>query len=340
MSSAARDPAAPPGPPAPSALRAAVTWLTFPLVLFGGTALVAVGVPGVDPLALAPATIFGAWLLLFALERACPETLAWRVDRRTFVLDVFHNTLSAGAVGKGVEAGLVVLLASLAGPWQAGVWPADWPLGLQIPLALVIHDVGVYWAHRTFHVVPRLWSIHALHHSSERLHALSTGRSHPFNVAIYQLLSLTPLLLLGAGERLLLITGVCTALIGMLQHANVPMRCGVFNLIFATPDLHRWHHSVVLEESNTNFGGNLIVWDWVFGTRFLPADRVARHEVGIDNVRFPERLGDHLLSPFRLRGWEAAFAAEAGLGPAQAAAAVGAAPESAEAAAAAEGGQG
>ena len=34
----------------------------------------------------------------------------------------------------------------------------------------------------------------------------------------------------------------------------------------ATPDLHRWHHSTVYEEGDSNYGAVTSVWDRVFGT--------------------------------------------------------------------------
>jgi sterol desaturase/sphingolipid hydroxylase (fatty acid hydroxylase superfamily) len=63
-------------------------------------------------------------------------------------------------------------------------------------------------------------------------------------------------------------------------------------------ELHRWHHSRLLRESNTNYGQNLIVWDIVFGTRFLPADREPPEDIGIaDMPNFPMDYFGQLLSP-------------------------------------------
>jgi len=67
-------------------------------------------------------------------------------------------------------------------------------------------------------------------------------------------------------------------------------------------ELHRWHHSRRLEESNTNFGQNLIVWDVVFGTRFLPKDREPPADIGIAGLpAFPMDYWGQLVSPFRWR---------------------------------------
>lgn len=64
-------------------------------------------------------------------------------------------------------------------------------------------------------------------------------------------------------------------------------------------ELHRWHHSRVLEEANSNFGQNLIVWDIIYGTRFLPKDREPPAEIGItDMPAFPMSYLAQLASPF------------------------------------------
>jgi sterol desaturase/sphingolipid hydroxylase (fatty acid hydroxylase superfamily) len=65
-------------------------------------------------------------------------------------------------------------------------------------------------------------------------------------------------------------------------------------------ELHRWHHSKNVAEANRNYGGNLILWDVLFGTRFLPPDREPPADVGIgDMPAFPHGLLAQLAVPFR-----------------------------------------
>ena len=67
-------------------------------------------------------------------------------------------------------------------------------------------------------------------------------------------------------------------------------------------ELHRWHHSRILDEANTNYGQNLIVWDVVFGTRFLPADREPPEDIGLTGLSaFPMDYLGQLASPFTWR---------------------------------------
>jgi sterol desaturase/sphingolipid hydroxylase (fatty acid hydroxylase superfamily) len=65
-------------------------------------------------------------------------------------------------------------------------------------------------------------------------------------------------------------------------------------------ELHCWHHPRTVRGANTNNGSNLILWDIVFGTRFLPADREAPRDIGIAGLSaFPMSWWQQLISPFR-----------------------------------------
>ena len=75
-------------------------------------------------------------------------------------------------------------------------------------------------------------------------------------------------------------------------------------LLVVTPDMHRVHHSIDDDETNSNFGFNLPWWDRLFGTyRAQPA---AGHEgmtIGLDQFREPAKLTlwHILLLPFQGR---------------------------------------
>jgi sterol desaturase/sphingolipid hydroxylase (fatty acid hydroxylase superfamily) len=86
----------------------------------------------------------------------------------------------------------------------------------------------------------------------------------------------------------------------MLQHANLDMRLGPLNYVFSTAEPHRWHHSRTLVEANTNYGSNLIVWDLVFGSFFLPQTRQPPIDIGLaDRPHFPQTWAAQLLAPLR-----------------------------------------
>lgn len=71
--------------------------------------------------------------------------------------------------------------------------------------------------------------------------------------------------------------------------------------LLVTPDMHRVHHSVLVSETNSNYGFNLSLWDRLFGSY------VAQPEYGHDAMRIglpdfqsgrSDSLKDLLLLPF------------------------------------------
>ena len=72
---------------------------------------------------------------------------------------------------------------------------------------------------------------------------------------------------------------------------------GLLNYIISGPELHRWHHSNQIEESNTNYGNNLIIWDLVFGTWFLPKNELVG-DLGLQNRNYPMDFRAQLKTPF------------------------------------------
>ena len=84
---------------------------------------------------------------------------------------------------------------------------------------------------------------------------------------------------------------------GFFQHSNCDVRLGPLNYIVSGPELHRWHHSEFAEESDTNFGNNLIIWDLLFGSRFLPANREVGR-LGLVNRDYPSGFLAQMKSPF------------------------------------------
>ena len=174
-----------------------------------------------------------------------------------------------------------MVAVAVLGGHTLGLWPGDWPLIAQLALALVIGELGQYWVHRLEHEVDFMWRFHALHHSAPRLYWLNAARFHPLDILLNNFVALVPLAFLGAGEGVLALWALFAAVHGIFQHSNLPTRLGPLNWVFSMAELHRWHHSRLVEESNRNYGQNLIIWDVIFGTRFLPSDREPPLDIGL-----------------------------------------------------------
>jgi len=240
------------------------------------------------------------------LERVICYSEAWRHADRDVRVDLGHLVVSGGLTIELLRPVMLYVAVSL-GAWLSTVvspnlWPTSWPLVLQLVWALIIGEFFLYWVHRLAHEWDFLWRFHAVHHSASRLYFLNAVRFHPVDLAISNFAPFIPLLALGAGPEVMALFAYVSAVHGLFQHANLPMKLGPLNWFFSMAELHRWHHSPILEEANSNYGQNLIVWDIVFGTRFLPPDRKPPENIGITGMpNFPMRYWGQLMSPFRWR---------------------------------------
>lgn len=176
-------------------------------------------------------------------------------------------------------------------------WPHNLPIAAQVVIMLLAADFMRYWLHRAFHRYPFMWRLHAVHHSPPQLYTINVGRFHPVEKSIQYAFDTLPFALVAVAPEVLAAYFVFYALNGFFQHSNCRVYLGPLNYIVAGPELHRWHHSRRAREMNSNFGNNLIVWDALFRTRFLPADRDVE-EIGIRNRRYPRGFFVQMRSPF------------------------------------------
>jgi sterol desaturase/sphingolipid hydroxylase (fatty acid hydroxylase superfamily) len=238
------------------------------------------------------------------LERVFPLHHSWLHSKGDLAVDAGH-ALSIGA--SLVIAGPIALSIGVAvAGWLSerfgmGLWPDAWPLLAQLGLALVLGELPQYWVHRLQHERPWLWRFHALHHSAPRLYWLNAARFHPIDILMNYFPAYILLIALGCTPAIIALFGLVAAVHGNFQHANLQLRCGPLNWLFSMAELHRWHHSTRVDESNTNYGQQMIVWDVVFGTRFLPEERQPPEQIGLagDLSAFPMTYLAQLASPFR-----------------------------------------
>ena len=234
-------------------------------------------------------------LLALLLERLMPYRADWNVARGDTATDWLSFAVMAAAAEPLIKAAMALAVVAVYGHSAgAGAWLASaLPLAAQIAIATLLIELGKYAAHRWHHASPALWWLHALHHGSQRLVAVNNFRYHPLNYAINQALSLLPLMLLGAPAEVLLGYLAISQPIVMMQHANIDLRNGWLNSMLSTPEAHRWHHSNVRAEGDSNFGNALLLWDHVFGTyRAVQSAAHAPTHIGLyAPSHYPARAG-------------------------------------------------
>ncbi|WP_267550634.1 sterol desaturase family protein [Rhizobium rhizogenes] len=248
---------------------------------------------------------FSVVVTIALFERLMPYEETWLdPDGETFN-NIAHTLLSKGAVqiAAAIGASFPMAVATVAQPFlshKADIWPEQWPMAVQVVLGLVIAELGLYLAHRLAHEHLSLWRFHALHHSVERLWVINTGRFHIIDSLFKIALSQIPLYLLGAPLPVFLWIGAVTAFIGLLTHCNIDVRTGPLDWILSTPRLHRWHHSKLLAEGNTNYGENLVIWDQLLGTYYNPP-RPSSTDIGITG-KVADSFLAQIVQPFSKTG--------------------------------------
>jgi sterol desaturase/sphingolipid hydroxylase (fatty acid hydroxylase superfamily) len=173
------------------------------------------------------------------------------------------------------------------------------PLWLQAILILVLGDFVGYWMHRAFHGA-RLWRFHAVHHSSVDLDWLSAVRLHPVNDALMRVAGTLPILVLGFAPVAVAGIAPVLTLMAIVVHANVDWDWGPLRSVIASPRFHRWHHTDEAHARDKNFAGFLPVWDMLFGTYYMPKDRMTQSFGTATPV--PGNLLGQMVFPFRRSG--------------------------------------
>jgi len=230
-------------------------------------------------------------LILFCLIAAV-ATLAERIAparpqplfREGFVPDVIYTVVNillrivlTGTVAIGITEGARQILPG----WSVGV-VSEAHFAVQLVCVVLLLDFFFYWMHRAKHHWNWWWRLHETHHSSDQLDWFSSVRFHPLEKILDRAIYLLPLAVLGPSEEVLLGLAAIDASIASLAHANLDVRIGPLNYLFVGPEMHAWHHAADANHQRTNFGNNLSIFDWLFGTASLPGGRPPKFGTGDD----------------------------------------------------------
>lgn len=167
---------------------------------------------------------------------------------------------------------------------------------LAVLLMTLVRDFATYVTHALSHKVPLLWEFHKVHHSAQVLTPLTLLRKHPvYNLfgncvellIVAPLQGLTAWVFIGEAQPLTLLgtNFVISAFHlagGNLRHSHLWLSFGpVFDRIFVSPAAHQIHHSRAPAHWDRNFGEIFALWDWLFGTLYLPGRTPQTLEFGI-----------------------------------------------------------
>jgi sterol desaturase/sphingolipid hydroxylase (fatty acid hydroxylase superfamily) len=229
--------------------------------------------------------IMALWELLAPRRRRdIPRVIRWSNNLALVVIDtiVLRLTFPILAVGLAVMA-------------QERGWGLfnfiDAPAWVAVLASVIILDLVIYLQHVMFHAVPALWRLHRMHHADLDFDVTTGLRFHPIEIVLSMGIKLAMVLVLGPPAVAVLIFEVLLNATAMFNHSNVRLPLvvdRVLRLVMVTPDMHRVHHSILPEETNSNFGFNLPWWDRLLGT--YKAQPAAGHDamtIGIEQFRKP-----------------------------------------------------
>jgi len=195
-----------------------------------------------------------------------------------------------------------LLFPVLAAGMALKAYESDWgilnllglPYWLSLIIGVAILDLVIYFQHVVFHAIPLLWRLHMMHHADLDIDVTTGSRFHPIEMVLSMGLKLSAVVLPGPPVMAVLVFEVLLNATSMFNHGNIrlPLKIDrVLRCLVVTPEMHRVHHSVIIRETNSNFGFNLPWWDRLFGTyRDQPAKGHEAMTIGLSQFRDPKKL--------------------------------------------------
>lgn len=249
-------------------------------------------------------------LFVFSLEIILPWREKQPILRKGFWLDTFYiffNFFLFSLIGYNALSNVGVELFNdflgLFGIENIVAFKVDdLPVWSQLLIMFIIADFIQWNVHRMLHRVPWMWEFHKIHHSVKEMGFAAQFRFHFMETIIYKSAQYIPLAMIGFGIQEFFIVHMFSVAVGHLNHANLNWNYGYFGYILNNPRMHIWHHSKELPEQHPygmNFGLSLSIWDYLFGTAYIPKNG-RDITLGFDHdEEVPRSFWGQLLYPFK-----------------------------------------
>lgn len=246
----------------------------------------------------------GAWfIVLFAAERVRPLRPPTRPLPRRWLLNGLAVLLALGVAA--VTVGPVILMtARWAGEHRIGLLHMiPLPVPVTMALGILLLDLSFYYWHRLNHVVPVLWRFHNVHHIDPDLDTTTSFRFHVGEIAYSSAFRAVQIAVIGPGLATIAVYEGLFFAGTVFHHSNVrlPLRLErALNRLFVTPRMHGIHHSVIQEETNSNYSVVFRWWDALHRTLRLNVPQQAiRIGVAAYTERADNSTSDIVWLPFR-----------------------------------------
>ncbi|MEP7321806.1 MAG: sterol desaturase family protein [Saprospiraceae bacterium] len=252
--------------------------------------------------------LIGISLFFWILEIAFPWRKNQGVIRKDFWLDVFYmffnfflfSLIGYNALSNVFSEAFNDLIYAIFG-WKnlVAINVHALPAWAQLGILFVLRDFIQWNVHRLLHRSPWLWQFHKVHHSVEEMGFAAHLRFHWMETIVYRTIEYIPLGMIGFGIQDFILVYLFTLAVGHFNHSNLRVPLGPLKYIFNNPQMHIWHHAEHIPKPyGVNFGITLSIWDYIFGTDYIP--RNGRDEtLGFPNLQqFPKTFYQQFIYPF------------------------------------------
>jgi sterol desaturase/sphingolipid hydroxylase (fatty acid hydroxylase superfamily) len=166
------------------------------------------------------------------------------------------------------------------------------PAALRFAAEMSLLDYTFYWWHRLMHRNALLWRCHMVHHTDLDLDVSTAARFHFAEYALSVGYRAAQIVVIGATPAAIAVFETVVIVAAEFHHSNVRLPLEFerrLNALVVTPRMHGIHHSIIEQESNSNFATVLTLWDAVHGTLKLdvPQDEIT---IGLAAHREPTEL--------------------------------------------------
>ncbi|MEM7288966.1 MAG: sterol desaturase family protein [Pseudomonadota bacterium] len=211
----------------------------------------------------------GLFALLAMMEVFAPRRELSAVKSRRWITNWIIVIIDS-AVLRLIFVGAAVGAASWAQMSGTGLFNlVDVPLWFAVLVSFVVLDFAIWLAHVASHKIPVLWKVHRMHHSDVDIDVSTAIRFHPIEIVLSMVWKVIIVIALGAPAVSVLVFEIVLNAAAMFNHSNMKLPLAadrILRWIVVTPDMHRVHHSIVHQETDSNYGFNLAIWDRMFGT--------------------------------------------------------------------------
>jgi len=114
-----------------------------------------------------------------------------------------------------------------------------------------------------------LWRFHQVHHNDIEVDMSTALRFHPGEILLASMSNVLIFIIVGLNiEQIILYKGIFHINV-IIHHSNIAVPESLdklLRLVIVTPNMHRVHHSIKKQETDSNFSSVLTLWDKMFGT--------------------------------------------------------------------------